>query len=88
MASLEDLNMQNCTNVVCLPESFCRLSNLKKFNLSCNIWGQTMKLKSLPEGFGQLGSLKELNLQHCESLRELPAGIPAEILPLTPLLFG
>ena len=44
--------------------------------------------RSLSEGFGQLGSLVDLNLGYCESLRELPVGIPAEILPLAPLLFG
>ena len=74
--------MQNCTNVVCLPESFCRLSNLKKLNLSCTLYGQSMKLESLPERFGQLGSLKELYLGGCTELLALPEGMWPRLLSL------
>ena len=81
LTSLEDLNMQYCTSVVSLPASFCRLSNLKKLNLDAVFISQPMKLESLPERFGQLTSLQTLYLSSCESLKELPAGAPAHILP-------
>ena len=82
MTSLEDLNMRNCRSLVSLPESFCRLSNLKKLNLSSDNSSHPMKLESLPERFGQLGSLQTLVLRGCP-LEELPAGIPPRILPLS-----
>ena len=70
--------MTDCKSVVSLPDSFCRLSNLKKLSLwDCN------KLGSLPERFGQLESLKVLNLELCTKLVALPAGIPPHILPLS-----
>ena len=74
LASLEDLDMSCCTNVRSLPESFCRLNNLKKLDLSGK-YRQDMKLESLPEWFGELHSLQELNLYMCTSLLSLPAGI-------------
>ena len=70
--------MQNCVNVVSLPESFCRLSNLKKLKLNGN--GEYMKLASLPERFGQLGNLRELNMEYT-AVKELPEGIMPHILP-------
>ena len=71
--------MTDCKSVVSLPDSFCRLSNLKKLVLwDCN------KLGSLPERLGQLGSLKELNLSRCIALEELPAGTPLTSLPPSP----
>ena len=74
LASLEDLNMQYCTSVVSpLPASFCRLSNLKKLDLSSSLHSP-MKLESLPEGFGKLRSLRTLNLE-CTSLLSLPPGL-------------
>ena len=72
MTSLEDLNMENCVNVVSLPESFCHLSNLKKLKLNGS--GNVMKLASLPERFGQLRNLQTLRLWECKQLRALPAG--------------
>ena len=79
--------MQYCTSVVSLPESFCRLSNLKKLNLSSyNGSGYPMKLESLPERFGQLRSLVNLDLINCTQLRALPEGIPPHILPLSAAL--
>ena len=41
---------------------------------------------SLSEGFGQLENLRELKLVNCGSLKELPAGAPAHILPLSAAL--
>ena len=72
--------MSFCINVVSLPASFCRLSNLKKLNLSGN-YNDRMKLESLPERFGQLRSLVTLNLEGCSALKDLSAGIPAHIPP-------
>ena len=40
----------------------------------------------LSEGFGQLRSLVTLNLQSCYALKELPAGMPPRILPLSAAL--
>ena len=78
--------MLGCTNVVSLPESFCRLSNLKKLNLSCTLIGESMKLESLPERFGQLRSLVILNLEGCKKLEALPEGMPPCILRLSAAL--
>ena len=60
--------MKGCTNVVSLPESFCRLSNLKKLNLSALYSNFPMKLESLPERFGDLPSLEDLDLGYCDAL--------------------
>ena len=83
LASLENLNMEMCTNVRSLPESFCRLSNLKKLDLSSWDSDRPMKLESLPERFRQLGSLKTLNLGECTKLQALPEGIPPRFLLLS-----
>ena len=49
LTSLEDLDMQDCRFVVSLPASFCRLSKLKKLNLShCKNLGTI-----LPEGWSK-----------------------------------
>ena len=40
----------------------------------------------MPERFGQLENLRELKLWNCSSLKELPAGAPAHILPLSAAL--
>ena len=57
--------MQSCRSLVSLPESFCRLSNLKKLNLSGG--GYWMKLESLPERFGEL-NLTEIDFSGCTAL--------------------
>ena len=77
--------MLGCTSLVSLPESFCRLSSLKKLNLS----GLGMQLESLPERFGQLGNLRELNMAYTD-VKELPEGIMPHILPPSapPCRFG
>ena len=73
--------MTACTSVVSLPDSFCRLSNLKKLDLrNCH------ELASLPERFGQLESLRALDLEDCWRLQALPAGPPPRILPLSAAL--
>ena len=73
--------MTDCRSVISLPESFCRLSNLKKLDLHSSGGWRPMKLKSLPERFGQLESLQTLNLECCFELEALPEGIPPRILP-------
>ena len=86
LTSLEDLNMSYCNSVASLPPSFCRLSNLKKLNLSApGSPGSFMKLESLPERFGQLRSLVKLDLAGTD-VEELPEGIPPRILPLSAAL--
>ena len=66
--------MQCCEKVVSLPESFYRLSNLKKLDFyKCE------KLASLPERIGDLKNLQELDLDNCKQLLALPEGIPAHI---------
>ena len=45
-----------------------------------------MSYLPLSEGFGQLENLRELKLWYCNSLKELPAGAPAHILPLSAAL--
>ena len=80
--------MVGCRSVVSLPESFCRLSNLKNLNLGSFNSFFSIKLESLPERFGQLRALKNLNLCYCESLRELPAGIPAGTPLYCPCFLG
>ena len=57
--------MQHCTSVVSLPASFCRLSNLKKLDLSAPY--TSMKLESLPERFGDL-NLTEIDFSCCQQL--------------------
>ena len=42
--------------------------------------------RPLSEGVGQLKSLKTLILAHCTALKELPAGVPPRILPLSDAL--
>ena len=78
LVNLEELNLSGCFQVKTLPESFCRLGNLKKLNLRGD--GYNMKLESLPERFGQLRSLVELNLFGCNKLRALPEGSLPRIL--------
>ena len=81
LGNLRELNMGGCKSLLSLPDSFCDLSNLTKLSF-CDEYGiGCEKLESLPERFGQLKSLKELNLRLCDSLKELPAGIPPHILP-------
>ena len=59
--------MRNCRSVVSLPESFCRLSNLKKLNLSSYNSSCPMKLELLPERFGEL-NLTEIDFGYCTAL--------------------
>ena len=70
--------MTACTSLLSLPESFCRLSNLKKLDLGGNI-DNRMKLESLPERFGDLTSLKELNLYNCPASKNMPAALKEQL---------
>ena len=94
LGSLVDLNLSHCyelkelcegipPRILPLPAALAILASMDR-----GISSSVVLNRSLSEGFGQLKSLVELNLEDCYNLRELPAGIPAEILPLTPLLFG
>ena len=79
LTSLEDLNLTDCWSVVSLPESFCRLSNLKKLDLHSSKSYEPMKLKSLPERFGDLTSLKSLDIRYCPASRNMPADLKRQL---------
>ena len=66
--------MTDCKSVVSLPDSFCRLSNLKKLSLcDCN------KLGSLPERFGELKALASLDLYNCPAGKSMPAALKTQL---------
>ena len=81
MGNLRELWMGGCPSLLSLPEGFSDLSNLTTLVFCTDVGSGCEKLESLPEGFGQLKSLVELNLSNCRGLKELPAGISAQILP-------
>jgi len=64
----EELILQGCKNVKELPNSFGKLSALKKLDM-----GSMDALTALPATFGALSKLEELNLEDCGSLKDLPA---------------
>ena len=86
LVNLTDFNLNGCVKLQELPESICNMRSLTKLDLrggpdwECG----PMSLRALPKRFGQLESLVQLNLSYCRSLKELPAGAPAHILPPVP----
>jgi Leucine-rich repeat (LRR) protein len=61
--SLVELDLFDCLELGCLPDSIVHLSQLKTFDLS---WCD--KLENLPVEFEKLQSLVELNLSNCSQL--------------------
>ena len=70
--------MSYCTSVLSLPESFCRLSSLKKLDLRGNDV-VPMNLESLPKGFGQLTKLTTLWMDNTPAGRSMPAALKAQL---------
>jgi hypothetical protein len=70
LQSLVELNLSDCSELKCLPDSIVDLSQLKTFQLQ-----ECRKLENLPMEFGKLQSLVELNLSNCSELKCLPESI-------------
>ncbi|MFQ6666172.1 hypothetical protein Gotur_032634, partial [Gossypium turneri] len=69
LIGLEDLNMNYCKNLVCLPDSFCKLKSLATFHLhGCS------RLEIFPEIMDTMEWLYELDLSGT-ALKELPSSI-------------
>nr|KJB45659.1 hypothetical protein B456_007G318700 [Gossypium raimondii] len=69
LIGLKDLNMNNCKNLVCLPDSFCKLKSLTTFRLhGC------LRLEIFPEIIDTMERLYELDLSGT-ALKELPSSI-------------
>ena len=88
LVNLEVLVLKNCHKLGSLPESISGLKALKVLDLSSDAMYNgliiPMSLQSLPERFGDLPNLQSLNLNRCENLQTLPAGILAHILRILP----
>ncbi len=70
LQSLVELDLFECSELQCLPDSIVDLSNLQIFRLSgCH------KLENLPAELGKLQSLVELDLFECSKLRCVPDSI-------------
>ncbi|TYG47455.1 hypothetical protein ES288_D11G339700v1 [Gossypium darwinii] len=69
LIGLKELNMNNCKNFVCLPDSFCKLKSLKRFYLKgCS------RLEIFSEIMDTMERLYELDLSGT-ALKELPSSI-------------
>ncbi|KAH9289638.1 hypothetical protein KI387_033755, partial [Taxus chinensis] len=68
LRNIKQLVLRECNGAE-IPQSFCKLSNLQKFQLS-----HCSDLEELPESLCKLSSLKELGLTSCQKLKRLPAG--------------
>ena len=86
LVNLEELNLQDCRQLLALSADFGGLKSLKVLNLSSSDYYYTMSLRSLPEGIGQLVNLKELNMGGCENLLSLPAGFVQRIITFKTLI--
>jgi Leucine-rich repeat (LRR) protein len=70
LQSLVELDLSDCSELGCLPDSIVDLSQLQTFRLrGCH------KLENLPLEFGKLQSLVELDLSDCSELGCLPYSI-------------
>ncbi|XP_078158861.1 putative disease resistance protein RGA4 [Carex rostrata] len=67
LPKLESLEIENCPNMVEVPEL---PRSLEKLEIS-----GSEKLENLPEWFGNLVALKELKISYCESLNSFPSSI-------------
>ena len=94
LKNLQELNLYKCKQLLALPEGISpRIIPLTSAlailaRIDRDISSSVLLNRPLSEGFGQLRSLVTLQMIGCDSLRELPAGIPDKILPLAPLPFG
>jgi Leucine-rich repeat (LRR) protein len=70
LQSLVELDLSNCSQLGCLPNSIVHLSQLKTFRLS-----ECHKLENLRVELGKLQSLVELDLFDCSQLGCLPDSI-------------
>ncbi len=70
LQSLVGLELFECSELVCLPDSIVDLSQLKTFRLQ-----RCHKLENWPVEFGKLQSLVELDLSECFELVCLPYSI-------------
>lgn len=61
------LKCSSTGNLKTLPDEFCRLQSLKRFELT-----NYSKIKSLPHSFGNLTNLEHINLSRSENLERLP----------------
>jgi hypothetical protein len=68
LQALEELIIDEFSEISELPESFCELKNLKKFECPGN------RLRTLPDNFGRLSSLIEVNLNG-NKLKTIPDSI-------------
>ncbi|PPD88128.1 hypothetical protein GOBAR_DD14952 [Gossypium barbadense] len=69
LIGLTRLNMNNCKNLVCLPDSFCKLKSLERFYLT-----GCLRLEIFPEIMDTMERLYELDLSGT-ALKELPSSI-------------
>jgi hypothetical protein len=70
LQSLMELDLFECSELGCLPDSIVDLSQLETFQLWC-----CPKLENLRVQFGKLQSLVELDLSKCFELGCLPDSI-------------
>ncbi|RDX68598.1 TMV resistance protein N, partial [Mucuna pruriens] len=69
LVGLALLDLGNCKNLVCLPDTIHKLKSLKVLDVSgCS------KLSSLPEGLKEIKSLEELNASET-AIQELPSSV-------------
>ena len=70
VASLEALDLNDCPRLKRLPDSICRLGNLRTINLE---W--CVALQALPEAIGDLQELRSLSMKGCELIKSLPESL-------------
>ena len=69
LAALEEVNLKNCKNLMCLPSTICNLKWLHRLILTgCS------KIANLPENLGNITRLRELFLGGT-AIRELPSSM-------------
>ena len=69
MTGLNILILQDCKNLVCLPNTICSLTSLNNIDL-----GRCSKFDKLPEDLGNITSLKKLDLSET-AIEELPSSV-------------